>query len=527
MRQGINIDKRQAHVVDGFSIAPYTASSRRRFVSRLLLGLAIALAAIAAASVVSKWPTRLRYPGEGDFVEGHQMAEMLHLRQGRSIYEPADSDRFDDAIYGPLYYPLGSRLLDPSKPSYLPLRLLSLVAILGGLAGSALLAFWLTQDRWAAILAPLLCLGAAFVSLPAVSARCDALAAALSFCGFLLAYRFRNSRLILLSTVPMLLAFFYKQLFVGAALGVFVYLLLERRYRIAAQFAGLLAAGILSVVALCQFVLFRNQAFLLHFIVYNRLPFGSDEIILGLTLFFCFLGIPLAGAIYFLIWRRDRLVACYTACCTIIPLLAIGKAGSWVNYYAECAIVLLTLLACEMTRRGRTVLQGVAWLALLAIAVLLNHPLAARSPSPVDFARDRELQLFLREHFPPGTPAASYYSGELVRAGLDIRHTSLWHYVQLVRKGTLSGSKFLQEIQDRKFGAILLDFDLKRNRNDRIANLTLTPEFRAAILANYSLLAALPMPRVEITSNNDGQFFIWVPRVDEPGAGRSRVPDGG
>jgi hypothetical protein len=117
-----------------------------------------------------------------------------------------------------------------------------------------------------------------------------------------------------------------------------------------------------------------------------------------------------------------------------------------------------------------------------------------------------------------------YYTGDLVRAGLDTPNTNLWHYVQLVRSGTLSGNEFLKEIQERKFGAILLDFDLKPNRDDAIANFTLTADFRAAILANYSLLAVLPMPRLEKREFNEGRIFLWVPRVNIfDRAGRSGI----
>jgi hypothetical protein len=349
----------------------------------------------------------------------------------------------------------------------------------------------------------------------------------LSFCGFLIAYRFRNSRVILVSTAPGLLAFFYKQAFVGATLGVFVYLILQRRYKLAAQFAGLFATGLVIVVALCQFLLFRHQAFLLHAVAYNMLPFRRHEIDYGLLMFFFLLGIPVAGAIFFLLRRRDELVACYLACCTLIPLIAIGRAGSWVNYFVECSIVLFTLLACEVTRKDRTVLRSVVWLVLLAIALWLNHPLAKRSPSPADFARDKALQLFLREHFPPETPGLGYYTGDLIRAGLDTPNTNLWHYVQLVRKGTLSGNEFLEEIEGRKVRVILLDFDQKPNRDDAIANFTLTADFRAAILNNYFLLDVLPMPPLEKHDGNEGQVFVWVPRTDMPAPRPSCALGGG
>jgi hypothetical protein len=60
-----------------------------------------------------------------------RLAEMVHLRQGRRIYDPPTAERFDAAIYGPLYYLPGARLVDLQQPSLLPFRLISLIGTLG------------------------------------------------------------------------------------------------------------------------------------------------------------------------------------------------------------------------------------------------------------------------------------------------------------------------------------------------------------------------------------------------------------
>jgi len=368
-------------------------------------------------------------------------------------------------------------------------------------------------------------MGAAVIAEHAVLARSDAVAAAVSFSGFLAAYRFRNSRLILLSTVPMLLAFFYKQVFIGAAVGVFVYLVLQKRHKVALQFAGLLAVGMLGGLALRQFVFFRGQAFLLHFIGYNLLPYEARGWTMGWVHFSLLLGIPAIAAWQFLRRRGDKLLACYTVCVTLIPLLAIGKAGGTINDYVECSFLLVTLLACEITQTDRTNLSRAVWVLLLIIALLVNRPLATRNASPADLGRDHAIQVFLRENFPPGTPALGYYTGDLTRAGLDTPINSLWHYVYLTRLGKLAGVALMRDIQCRRLGAIVLDFDLKPGRDDDIANFTLTPEYRAAILANYSLLGTLAMPPLEMSRSNEGEVFIWVPRWDVQELTRS--PAGG
>src|SRR5207248_11467544 len=79
----------------------------------------------------SRWPDRLRYPGEEDAAEGTQLSEMVHLRRGVQIYRvPADGE-FDGAVYGPLCYWLGAAVINPDRPNYLPLRLLSLLGMMG------------------------------------------------------------------------------------------------------------------------------------------------------------------------------------------------------------------------------------------------------------------------------------------------------------------------------------------------------------------------------------------------------------
>src|SRR5437762_5256900 len=65
---------------------------------------------------LATWPIRLGYPGEENFNEGVQLAEMVRLRQGVRIYRPASPGQFDPANYGPLYYLLGARLVDPEAP---------------------------------------------------------------------------------------------------------------------------------------------------------------------------------------------------------------------------------------------------------------------------------------------------------------------------------------------------------------------------------------------------------------------------
>lgn len=479
--------------------------------SRFVSLAALAVSSLFAIRQISTWPTRLRYPGEQHSIEGPQMAEMLHLRQGLPTYEPPSSNRFDAALYGPLYYLLGSRLLDPAKPAYLRLRLLSLLGMLLSLTGSAVLAYWITGARFAAALAPLTCLGCVVVTRSGLSSSRDCVGATLSFIGFLAAYRFRDSQRLLCAVPIMLLAFFYSQIFVAAPLAVLLYLLWEKRYRLAAEFACALAGGSLTTLAVIELVLFPRQAFLTHFLAYNTLPFRLPELSRGLTWFSVLFFIPTIGALSFLSAYRSKLLLTYSACASLIPLLAIAKAGSGANYFVEPALVLFTLLVCQISTCRRRPPSGAAWLVLLTLALQANHLLDPPAPRPEDNAKDAALQQFLRAHFGPGTVSAGYYSGDLVRAGLDTPITNLWHYTQLVRKGTIPDFAFLDRVEGERFGVILVNFDLLQNHDSMLTDFCLTAPFRAAILAHYKPIAAFPMPDAEKAAFNDGKSYIWVP----------------
>ena len=117
------------------------ATASGRIQAYFLIAVALLLAGLMTGRNLATWPIRLDYPGEENFNEVVQLAEMVRLRQGVRIYRPPSPGQFDPANYGPLYCLLGARLVDPEAPSYFPLRMSSVVGTLGCGAGCAVLAF--------------------------------------------------------------------------------------------------------------------------------------------------------------------------------------------------------------------------------------------------------------------------------------------------------------------------------------------------------------------------------------------------
>jgi hypothetical protein len=485
--------------------------------------LVLLLAGTFAAWHVSEWPVRLRYPGDLGPVEGVPMSEMLHLRQGVPIYAPPSPRRFDAAIYGPLYFLLGSRLVNPEEPAYPALRVLSMLAMVGCAGGAALLAFWVSRSCFAAVLAPLIFLSYGFVTTHGVSVRADMMALFLFFSGFLIAYRFRNSRAVLAATPLMVLGVYYKQQFVAGPLAVFLFLILEKRYRRAATFAGLMALGGLGLLAVFEWLVFPGQAFLRHFLVYTVLPFSWFNFSLGgLGLGLMFLVALLLG-LEFLRLQRDKLLGCYLGWAVVLSVVTAARVGSDSNYYLELALLLSVLVASLVGRNLSGPLRVSEMLVLLGVMLFFAQWFAPGAPRAEDFERDRVIQSFLRSNFPRHARALGFGSGDLLRAGLDTPVTDPFQYSQLVFQGRLSDRDLLMELKGRYFAVVVAHYDLRdegiaRNRVDRLPD-----SWSKAILQNYRMMTSIEMPRPERLLPED-RFYVWVPRLDHQESSPQSAP---
>jgi len=451
-------------------------------------------------------------------VEGTQLSEMVHLRRGVHIYRLPSNGEFDGAIYGPLCYLLGAAVINPKQPAYAPLRILSLAATLGLAAASGLLAFTLTGRKIAGALSVLLLFATAFIGRYGISARADMVGLLLAFTGFLVFYRFRDSRrALILSALLVLLSFFYKQQFMGAPGAILTYLVLDKRNRQAFDFLFTLIAGGVILVGLFSFLIFPHQAFLQHFIAYNRLPFDKHMLLPEILMFAIPLFIPLVGSIDFLTQYPDKLVACYVgvSVCSYFLLLFSSGSGADTNRCLE-PLVILTCVFAARVATSDGILPGLGWAsplaATLALVSFLSFAFVMPRVVPADFAADAALQSYLRENFPPRTAALGYYAGDPIRAGLDAPITNLWGYTALIGNGTLSDREIVSRIANGGYGVILLDFDPDRFNSSKMADFYTTRPMRDAVLRSYQQVARLILPRPEISRFSDGNMYIWVPK---------------
>jgi hypothetical protein len=484
--------------------------SGNTFRPAILLGIcAFLLAGFFAMRNLASWPARISYPGEESY-EGCALVETARLAEGVPIYAAPSAGGFAGATYGPLYYLMGSRLIDPKNPSYLPLRLLSALSILGCAAGCAVLAFWLTRSWFAACLSPLVFLAYGIVTYHGVSALSDNVALFLSFAGFLIAYRFRNTRAILFAVPLMILGFYYKQQFVAGSLAVLLYLLLERRYARAAQFAGLMAACGIGLFALFQWVIFRGQEFWRHFLFYQSTLFSWHQWELGLLAFALILGIPILLSLEFLRESPDRLIRCYVVCAVLLGIITIGKATAFLQYFYESVLLVGVLVPALLAKRIAQGTRIIEVLVLFAICLLAAQWYTPPAPTASDRAQYERVESLLRNGFHSREPALGFRGGDLVQAGLDTPFADLFQTELLARRGIISDRDLVNQIREQRFGVILLDFDLRTERDPLVLNYYLNTMTRDAIERNYRVASTIAVPELE-KSGGGGQFYVYVP----------------
>ncbi len=483
---------------------------RKRGFSVVFILATFLLVGVFAWRNIATWPAVINYPDDESY-EGIPLATMIHLRQGVPIYAPDATEHFDGATYGPLYYLLGERLINPEKPSYVPLRLLSTFAILGCAACCGLLAFWLTGRQLAGWLSSFVFVSYGMVTGHGLLALSDSVALLLAFTGFLVAYRFRNSRAILFAVPLMVLSFYYKPQYIAGPLAVLLFLLLEKKYRRAAEFVGLLAACGLGLLALFQFFLFSGQAFWRYFLLYQSSLLEVHLIGRALFVFAVMLLVPLIFAFEYLRKRPNRLILCYFFITIFLGLVTFCKGAGGPHYFFECVLLLCTLVPAYLVSRLALGSYPIDLVLILGVMLLGSQLFEPARLQASDVARYTALQSFLVSHFPSHAPSLSPNPGELLQARLEAPFSGLFEVAAFARSGNVSDQGVIAQIQDQRFAVIVLHFDVSKERDPYWVKFYATPAVLRAINANYELDVSMAMP-APLRQRPQDRFYVYVPK---------------
>lgn len=489
--------------------------SHKRGLSLLFIVAVFLLVGIFAWRNLSTWPAVIRYPDDESY-EGIPLATMIHLRQGVPIYSPDATEHFDGATYGPLYYLLGERLISPEKPSYVPLRVLSMFAILGCAACCGLLAFGLTARSLAAWLSSFVFVSYGMVTGHGLLALSDSVALLLAFSGFLVAYRFRNSRAISFAAPLMVLSFYYKPQYVAGPLAVVLFLLLEKKYRRAIEFVGLLATCGLVLLAVFQWVVFSGQAFWRYFLLYQSSLLEVHLIGRALFVFAVVLFIPLIFVLEYLRRYPHKLITCYFFVAIFLGLVTFCKGAGGLHYFFESVLLLCALVPAYFVSRLALHTYPIDLVLVLAVMLVGSQLFEPARLETSDVARYKALQSFLVGHFPPHAPSLGPNPGELLQARLETSFSGLFEVAAFARSGHVSDQGVTAQIQDQRFAVIIFHFDVSKERDPYWLKFYATPAIVQAINTNYELDQSLAMP-APLRQRVQDRFYIYVPN--------SRVPN--
>jgi hypothetical protein len=487
-----------------------TSSTRASRASLYFWIAAFLLAGLFAARNLSTWSVRISYPGDESY-EGVALLEISHLRRGIPIYAAGATQSFNEATYGPLYYILGSQLVNPSRPSYLPLRILSLIGMLGCAAGCGVLAYWLSQSRPASFLSAIVFLAYGMVTGHGITALSDSIALFLFFTGFLVAYKFRHGNTILFAAPFMVLGFYYKPQYIAGPIAVFVFLILEKRYRRAMLFTAVMTIGVLGLFAYFQWVVFSGEAFWRHFLLYQGSLMSWYRFNQGLLIFALLLAAPYLLGIDYLRSYPSKLLACYGACAVLLGLVTISKDGSDVHYFFEGVLFVSAVVPALIARRMMPRQQPFELLALLAAILFLGQWYTPTAPKPQDFESYQRLQTYLTRHFAAGTKALDASPGDMLQAGFQVPFTSPYQLSHLARRGIVSDDGLVTQIRVRQFSLIALNFDLENEHDQSLLDFFLTGPMRDAIERNYSISFSLEAPEPE-RFRGQNRIYFYVPK---------------
>lgn len=516
---------------------------------RVLLAALILAAAWLAMTALSRMALLLSYPYSHDGLEGTLLYEARLWRSGQPLYQPLELYRFVSAPYPPLHYLfLGLFDLLPGPHIFWAGRLLSLLAGLG-VAALAALIIRRTGAAWAvAALAAALVLSIPPLQLWSSRIKPDMLALLFTSAGLYCAtvaltprwpshQRFAAGRqtlietdlalalqtrqrwtvnpLLLLAVILFVLAFFTKQTAAAGPLAVGLALLAGdlrdwhsnanpgrwplrwRTILFVGVYLGLVAAiwGLLDLITAGQYTLHvwwagkRTEwwTFLLFSKIIVLLGYWWPQMILAALAVF-----------YSWKWRRLFVPVCYLL---VVPLtlLGTGEQGANHNHLLETHLALALAgcaalgILCPAKPATATSATGLPWRASMSMLLLVGLLTAAQvyqASHPPDWYAgelapsdppERYLN-FIRNT--PGEILADD-TGLLFQAGRELRYDDPSTMGPAARIGAWDQRGMVEEINQKKFSAIILPVNIEKSIIDPTGRWT--PEMLQAIKTHYQL----------------------------------------
>ncbi|HMD86725.1 MAG TPA: hypothetical protein VKO18_18710 [Terriglobia bacterium] len=393
-------------------------------------------------------------PYQLNFAEGVILSGVQRAVEGLALYPSSHEFPVTIHQYGPVYYYVGAWLFKWFGTAFAPLRLLTMASavVIAGLV--ALLLHHLTAS-WKLGLS----FGFLFLTLPLVQdwlplARVDMLGVALSLAGLYLYSRFRDQWYV---SVPFFLgAIFCKYTLIAAPSAGFLDLLLQKRMKQAAGFAGSL--GLLWGLAFLGLQRTTGGGFAFDTIASHADPFTFGRALTLLQL--AVQQYPLLFVLGLGLALRDlrsgvaTLPSLYLGFSTL-TLLPAGKFGSDSNHMLEWTAILclcggLSYHALRQQAAEATALLLVPAVLTVFILVTLRPPIAYPG-----HAGCQDAYAYVKHY--PGRRILAEDVGAVVMAGKPVQLSDPFVWSWLVRRGGWSDAELQSLVRAQAFDVVILN----------------------------------------------------------------------
>ncbi len=413
----------------------------------------------------------ISFPYDMDYGEGPILNQVIKLSHFENIYQPdLNQPPYTITNYPPVFVALQVPFMWLFGPEFWYGRAISIFGITAAALFCGLIIHTLTRNKIAAVFSALTLLAMPYVIEWAPTNRVDSLGLGLSMAGLYIVARWpEDGKKIFWAAVLFVLAAYTKQTyaFVGP-FSAFVWLLSQHRWKRALIFFALV--GGLGVGIFVLLTLITRGGFYTHLITANNNAYYWETTRFYINeVFTSFWPFLVVGALMLVagVHRRFRpkgfwLLGSYFAAAVLISF-AIGKDGSGVNYLLElsAAFALITgaWLALPMqARRNRYWLQVVL---LLMIILPIAGAKDLTEAKYIDRVQNRvnqgsevtRLYEFVKEI--EGVVLLDEFMGFMPRQNRPLYYQP-FERKMLADDGHWDESRFLQEIDDKKFTAIVI-----------------------------------------------------------------------
>jgi hypothetical protein len=473
------------------------------------------------------------FPYQMDYGEGLEVYAVARLLSGQPLYGDITQPPYHTLEYPPLYTLVVSPMALLIGIQYAAGRVVSVALALVVAWQLARLVYQETRVLWAGLATGLFWLASHLVYNWAVLMREDMLSLVFSLLGLGLFWqgyiRLHRERYVLLAMVLFVAAAYSRATAVWAAAASLTCLALMRQWKLAGRALALYAGLGLAIMGLMQII--TGGEFFRHLVLYNIQPWelkGWMADLKGAWEMYSFA--ILAGLLTLglaVLRRWPALPAVYLAFAWLSSWTA-GKHGAYINHLLEASVA--TWLACGLLLGRASKSKQALWPLIASVALLLqaarlvhlpyslqsgtlppwtaikpavkqwawyksNRPTYLWTPMDSDRQAADELDRLVRQT--PGLILSE--DGSFTATHGRPMWIQFQPFRELARDGRWDQTEFLNQIRNRQFALVLLQFDLEQDSLTSHLG-RMTPEMLKVIEQSYVLEKRI------------WQYYVYVPR---------------